>query len=406
MEPAILPIELNDEESYYNCSDCPSLIEIAALDEENNTIKFICLAKNEEKTVNIKEYLEKMKKYKTDIKDKCDEHDNKRYKYYCLDCKSHLCGKCLKKTKIHREHKLIIIDQLQPEEDLKRIEERIEKYKDEIKQIKDKKTEIEKLINERKDKKEVIKTLSEYLRDKKALDLLEINLERFYYFCLFYNNLKNSGIKFCFCFIADIIEDKLENILEEKIKLYKNDYKDIEQQIKIEDESKDIEQQIKIEDESEEKMEIKKPNEFIIKIKDIIEKNNKIKSSLMVISDQINRKIKEFIESKNNILKRLDKYFVSFNNNNKQNFLDICNKIFGDWKVEDSLITKIYSDKMFFFFIFFLPKENNININEIKTIIKNNLNALSFEVIQNDKKEEIDNYIKSQNIKVNYFHQM
>ena len=146
-------------------------------------------------------------------------------------------------------------------------------------------------------------------------------------------------------------------------------------------------------------MEIKKPNEFIIKIKDIIEKNNKIKSSLMVISDQINRKIKEFIESKNNILKRLDKYFVSFNNNNKQNFLDICNKIFGDWKVEDSLITKIYSDKMFFFFIFFLPKENNININEIKTIIKNNLNSLSFEVIQNDKKEEIDNYIKSQNIK-------
>ena len=252
--------------------------------------------------------------------------------------------------------------------------------------IKDKNSEIEKLINERKDKKEIMIALSGYIKDKKALDLLEINLERFYYFCLFYNNLKNSGIKFCFCFIADIIEDKLENILEEKIKLYKNDDKDIEQKIKIGKESK-------------EKMEIKKPNEFITKIKDIIEKNNKIKSSLIIISDEINRKIKDFIDSKNIILKKLDDFFVSFNNNNKNNFFAICNKILGSWKEQDSLIKRIYLDKMFFFFIFFLPKENNIDVNEIKNTIKNNLQGLSFEVIQKDKKEEIDNYIQSQNIK-------
>ena len=91
------------------------------------------------------------------------------------------------------------------------------------------KSEIENIINSNKNKKEAIKILSGFFKDKEALDLLEINGERFYNFCIFYNNLEKSGIKFCFCFISDVIEDKIENILEEKIKSFKNYDMDIEQ---------------------------------------------------------------------------------------------------------------------------------------------------------------------------------
>ena len=35
MEPAITPFELINKELYYNCSDCPSLIEIASLSEKD-----------------------------------------------------------------------------------------------------------------------------------------------------------------------------------------------------------------------------------------------------------------------------------------------------------------------------------------------------------------------------------
>ena len=76
--------------------------------------------------------------------------------------------------------------------------------------------EIEKLINGKKGKNDIINLLSNYFKENKALHILDINIERFYYFCLFYINLKNAGIKFCFCFISDVIEDKLENIFCQK----------------------------------------------------------------------------------------------------------------------------------------------------------------------------------------------
>ena len=58
-----------------------------------------------------------------------------------------------------------------------------------------------------------------YLEKKEAKKILNIDIDKFYNLCIFYNNLKVSGIKFCFFFISDIIEDKLENIIEEKLKL-------------------------------------------------------------------------------------------------------------------------------------------------------------------------------------------
>ena len=146
MEPAITPFEQIGKELYYNCTECPSLIEITSLNENNNTIKFICIKNNEEKTFTVKEYLEMMEKYKSNniIKDKCDKHNYKQYRYYCLDCKQNLCRKCIK-TKMHKNHNKKIIDELIPDnEDLKIIEKRIEKYSNKMKYIKDEK---EKTIN-------------------------------------------------------------------------------------------------------------------------------------------------------------------------------------------------------------------------------------------------------------------
>ena len=60
--PAITP-ELN-EEIYYNCYECSSLIEITSIDEEKNFIEFNCLNKeknhNKNSTMPLKEYLEKI----------------------------------------------------------------------------------------------------------------------------------------------------------------------------------------------------------------------------------------------------------------------------------------------------------------------------------------------------------
>ena len=244
-----------------------------------------------------------------------------------------------------------------------------------------KKSEIEKLISQKKEKTEIINVLSGYFNDNSTLDLLEINIERFYNFCLFYYNLKESGIKFCFCFISDIIEDKLENILEEKIKLYK-DY------------DKDFEKKIDLKDESEKK---KPKNEFIEKIAETLEKNNKLKSNLMIISNKINRKIKDFVDKKNVILKKLDDFFIKFNKKNDDTFFDISTMLIKDMKEQDLFIKNIYLNKMAFFFIFLLPKENIIKLNKIKDNIRNIEKGLTFEIIQNEDMNEIEDYIQLQN---------
>lgn len=250
--------------------------------------------------------------------------------------------------------------------------------------------EIENLINEKKGKNEIINVLSGYFNDKTAFNLLEINIERFYNFCMFYNNLKMSGIKFCFCFISDIIEDKLENILEEKIKLYKDYDKDIEQNIGLVDDFECKQQK----------------NEFIERISEILEKNNKLKSNLMIISNKINRKIKDFVANKNDILKKLDEFFVKFDKKNNDNFYEISKKLIQDISGQDLFFKNIYLNKMFFFFILLLPKENIIDIKKIKNSIKIIDKGLSFEIIHKDDINEIDNYIKSQNmdkLKINIF---
>ena len=60
---SLLPITLEfNKEINYNCSECPSQIEIISIKEENNTIEFNCLNKehihNKIIKMSLKEYLE------------------------------------------------------------------------------------------------------------------------------------------------------------------------------------------------------------------------------------------------------------------------------------------------------------------------------------------------------------
>ena len=94
-----------------------------------------------------------------------------------------------------------------------------------------------------------------------------------------------------------ILEDKLENRIEEKIKLYIYNDKEIIPQIQI----------------KEEKSERKKMNSFISKMIKAIKKNNKLKSRLMIITDKINMKIKEYVDNKKNkVLNQLEIFFYRF----------------------------------------------------------------------------------------------
>ena len=88
------------EDECYSCSECSSGIEILDLDEENNQITFKCPLDGQ-KTMTIKEYLDKMVK-NTFLYTKCslcqkqqNKIDNNQIFKYCFNCKIYLCNKCL-----------------------------------------------------------------------------------------------------------------------------------------------------------------------------------------------------------------------------------------------------------------------------------------------------------------------
>ena len=130
--PPPLTPELNDQ-IYYNCSECSSIIEIISIDEENNMIEFNCLNEennhNKNITMPLKEYLEKMKKYnKSKINnDECEIHKS-NYISYCFNCNYHLCKECLK-TRVHLNHIKNNIIEIKPmDEELNIIKEVIKDY--------------------------------------------------------------------------------------------------------------------------------------------------------------------------------------------------------------------------------------------------------------------------------------
>ena len=164
--PATPQPEIQISDIYYNCSECPSFIEVLSINEDNNIIEFKCLNKDphEKKTLPIKEYLSKMEKYKQkNIEDKCKEHKNKKYISYCFDCDLHLCEECLK-TRSHINHTKNNIIEIKPiKEELSIIEEIIKYYNKEIENL-----EIEKINKE--------KELNNELKNRKNKESNRINV--------------------------------------------------------------------------------------------------------------------------------------------------------------------------------------------------------------------------------------
>ena len=130
--PETLQPEIEISSKYYNCTECPSFIEVLSINEDSNSIEFKCLNNennHEKKKLSIKEYLSKMEKYRQkNIEDKCKEHKNKKYISYCLDCNIHLCEECLK-SRFHINHNKNNIIEIKPiKEELNIIEEVIKDY--------------------------------------------------------------------------------------------------------------------------------------------------------------------------------------------------------------------------------------------------------------------------------------
>ena len=106
---------------YYNCSECPSIIEIISINENN--IEYKC-NNNHNNNIEIKEYLKNMKKYNNNKtnNNKCDKH-NKEYMVYCFDCNIHLCEECLELGEHSYHYKINIIEIKPKKEKLIKIDE-------------------------------------------------------------------------------------------------------------------------------------------------------------------------------------------------------------------------------------------------------------------------------------------
>ena len=143
---------------YYNCSECSSIIEIISID--NNNIEFKCNNKHIKK-MNIKEYLNKMKKYNNkNINDKICNIHNKEYFSYCFDCNIHLCQECIK-LKIHNYHYKIYLMEIIPENKiLNNIYDNIKKNKNIIDNLKKEK------INKENKLKDILNNNINKIKDK------------------------------------------------------------------------------------------------------------------------------------------------------------------------------------------------------------------------------------------------
>ena len=173
----------------YNCTECSSIIEILSLYQENNFIKFKCLNKNNshEKTLSIKEYLQKMKNhYNKQLNDDiCKVHINKVEKYvcYCFNCKNHLCRECLE-SRIHLKHNKNCIMEIQPiQEELNIMKEVINYYKTKVEKLKNENTiynkNLDKSLNDKKSKlKKMFEEQKQKNEDNKLRDL-KLNNKKF-----------------------------------------------------------------------------------------------------------------------------------------------------------------------------------------------------------------------------------
>ena len=198
----------------YNCSDCPSLIEILSINKNTNIIKFKCTNEKIIKEMPLKEYFSKMLRYRNEhiIDDKCQYH-NKKYNFFCFECNKHLCEQCLRMNN-HIIHNKIYINEVQPkQEDLNNMKEIIKNYKNQIEILE------QKLINKPKELKiiqqnkkcELYQKMSEKIARNKLIEEENLNL------------IKNK-------FLLDI--DEIRKRYKKKLKERKNQFKIDEHKIK------------------------------------------------------------------------------------------------------------------------------------------------------------------------------
>lgn len=107
--------KISHKYSSYCCPFCSLLPEIIKFNEANNSLKFKC-EKHGEKTMDIREYLERMSKYEylIDFKsiNKCKAH-KENFTIYCKTCNVSLCPKCEKENN-HNEHTKFKIESIHP----------------------------------------------------------------------------------------------------------------------------------------------------------------------------------------------------------------------------------------------------------------------------------------------------
>ena len=182
-------------EIFYNCSECPSPIEIISIDLKENIIEFKCINNNHKEKMLIKEYINRMKTFnnKNINYDKCIIHNNKKYKCYCSFCNQHLCKDCLKSGE-HRNHNKILFVEIEHNKNkLNEIENNIKSYEDKIENLEKQKIILTKRINNiiKEIKNKLNKTLESKLEENMKNMEEEIGLNNYNY-SLEVNNITNK----------------------------------------------------------------------------------------------------------------------------------------------------------------------------------------------------------------------
>ena len=226
--------ENDNNNIFYNCPECPSLIEILSIDEENNNIEYNCINKryfHGKNIISIKEYLSKMRKFSSEKinTDLCHIHssknNNNEYVSYCFDCNCHLCNECLK-TRTHINHIKNNIIEIKPmKEELKIIEEVIKDYKINLDKLKKEKYTEDKIIENEVNKTKIIEEekYEKIMQQNKKKEKEEMWLNKKQYM----NDIETIKKKY-----EEEIKIK-KSLYKENIKLITNKYKSIYEKASI-----------------------------------------------------------------------------------------------------------------------------------------------------------------------------
>ena len=354
------PSELN--EINYNCTECPSPIEIISINK--NEIEFKCINTNNIKKMKINEYLESMKKIDNNEinNDKCVNHNNSIYICYCFDCKKHLCKECLK-SREHISHlKNYIIEILPNKNELNQFKKIINYYEDKIYQLEvkkmNKKREITNKFNEYK-----VKLKEKYEKNKQENDDNKMK------------DLKLNNDKY-FLDIKDIHKKYINEIITRK-KDYEKENKKINTKYKLRYQINNIKYQNKLEEIDKKYINIVRKFNIDKKIEDIknIKRLNEIIYNTYHLYKNNYYNLINFnnmlIQNKNNNLIKDDKLKkLNFENKNK-----IINDLENEIKNLKEKLFILKSNEANNF-----PKDINEDINQIFNS-NNNLNNINKEPV-------------------------